>query len=114
MAPGVRETCRDFLQQQPDVTKGRAEQGLWTRGCGHWFPQLTVVGKRGLVMWEESMRQLRWNIQPPVQPGLLARKSCSLRYLGTLAASEGDSGTLFQQSLREGMGVQGGQNGRFM
>lgn len=48
-----------------------------------------------------------------MQLGLLARKLFSPRYLGTLAALEGDSGTQLQLSLREGMRVQGGQNGRF-
>lgn len=64
-------------------------------------------------MWDESVRQLRWNIQTPVQSGLLARKLYNLRYLGTLAALEGDSGTQLQLSSQEGMGVQGGQKGRF-
>lgn len=101
--------CNSNLMSQ----RGRAEQGLRTLGCGHWFPQLTVVGKGGLVTWEEGVRQLRWNIQPPVQLGLLARKLYSPRYVGTLAALEGDSGTQLQLSLREGMRVQGGQNGSF-
>lgn len=73
--PLVQAPCTGFEQQHhqrapldlrghttllcSENPKKAGQTGLRTLSVWRWFPQLAVVGKRGLVMWGESMRQPR-------------------------------------------------------